>query len=185
MLWHPRVHKWFLLYAWQLIHILVKQKATYYGHFYLWGWVQGSFHSYSWVCMAQMTYGWFGCWTRDCHHHLHWQSERIGNYKKSSISCSHKAQRCTTIMSGRDSLQERSAWFMCQHKTTLQIYSQRPCLMRSLKLFAKLWACFPLWIDPSHRVGHYPLHWVPTLVHCITPRGDLLISWGSDVCEHT
>ena len=29
--------------------------------------------------------------------------------------------------------------------------------LRSLKLSAKLWACFPLWIDPTHRAWHFPL----------------------------
>ena len=70
----------------------------------------------------------------------------------------HSTLRCIITMSGRDSLQERSVWYMCQHRTTLQIYSQRPCLVRSSQLSAKLWACFPLWIDPTHRAWHFPLH---------------------------
>ena len=40
-------------------------------------------------------------------------------------------------------------WYMCQHRTTLQIFSQRLCLVRSSNLFAKLLACSLLWIDRS------------------------------------
>ena len=38
-------------------------------------------------------------------------------------------------------------WLMCQHKTPLQIFSQRLCLVRNSKLFANLWAYSPLRID--------------------------------------
>ena len=65
--------------------------------------------------------------------------------------------RCIITMSGRDSLQERSAWSMCQHRTMSPIFSQRHFLVRSSKLFAKLWAYFPLWTDP-HRAWHFPIH---------------------------
>ena len=61
--------------------------------------------------------------------------------------------RCIITMSGRDSQQERSAWPICQHRTTSPIFSQRRFLVRSSKLFAKLWACSPLWTD-LHREWH-------------------------------
>ena len=108
--------------------------------------------------------GWFRC---SLTARAHWQLRGIPYFMLAQSTL-----RCIITMSGRDSLQERSAWFMCQHKTTLQIYSQRPCLMmRSFKIFTKLWACFPLWIDHIHRAWHFPLHWVQALVHRITPGG--------------
>jgi hypothetical protein len=91
--------------------------------------------------------------------------------------------RCIIIMSGRGSLLRRSAWHMCPRRRTLQTFSQRLCLGRSLKLFTKLWAYLLLWSD-FHIAWHFLIHECQLLVHRITPRGDLLIYLGSDVCEH-
>ena len=111
----------------------------------------------------------------------HWQLREIQYFMLAQSTL-----RCIITMSGRDSQQERSAWLMCQHKTmSLQIFSQRICLVRSSKLFAKLWACSLLWIDLSHRDWALPYTWVPAHVHRIIPRGGLLPYYGSDVCEHT
>ena len=79
--------------------------------------------------------------------------------------------RCIIIMSRRDSQQARSVWLMCQLRTTLQISSQRHCLVRSLKLFAKLWVYSLLWIDYNPLSCALPYTWVPAPVHSITPGG--------------
>jgi len=78
-------------------------------------------------------------------------TEHIGSWRGAQCSMlALSTLRCTTIMSGKGFVWwARSIWHMCQHRTTLLIFSQRRCLMRSLKLFAKLWAYFPLWIDHS------------------------------------
>jgi len=48
----------------------------------------------------------------------------------------------------------RSIWHMCKHMITLLIFSQRHCcLVRSLKLFAKLWAYYHLWIDHPYDLA--------------------------------
>ena len=80
----------------------------------------------------------------------HWQLLRGTQCSMLALS----TLRCTIIMAGRrGSLQARPVWHMCQHRITLLIFSQRHCLVRSSKLFAKLWAYYHLWIDHPYGLA--------------------------------